>query len=167
MYFYQSMNILAVFLRGVDSFFVGLSKKSTYCSIKVLWECIFTKANIMGMVLTKSQDIFQLKPGDAVAKKNLFDLIQYSKVEGSEYWAGLDFRIGNTPQQGINWIGELPEVKAVIIKTKPGAYEEDAWLDEERLTYRYSFKLKRGSFHMRIQQTACCLCSRTFITRYS
>jgi len=35
-------------------------------------------------------------------------------------------------------------VKAVIIKTKPGAYEEDAWLDEERLTYRYSFKLKRG-----------------------
>jgi len=97
------------------------------------------------MLLSKPQDIFQLKPGDVVTKRNLSDLIQFSKVEGSEYWAGRDYRIGNTPQQGINWIGGLSDVKAVIIKTKSGAYDHDGWADEKMLTYQYSFKARKGA----------------------
>jgi len=115
------------------------------------------------MLLSKAQDIFQLKPGDVVTKRNLSDLIQYSKVDGSEYWAGPDYRIGNTPQQGINWIGALPDVMALIIKTKSGAYADDGWADDKKLKYRYSFKARKGPLHMRIRQTRCLLGNRIFI----
>lgn len=96
------------------------------------------------MVLSKPQDLFSLSRGDTVTKRNLYDLIQYSKVELSPYWAGQDFSIGNTPQQGINWIGQLPAVKAVIIKTRPGAYEEDGWSDGSKISYHYSFKARNS-----------------------
>lgn len=94
------------------------------------------------MELSKPQDLFTLKNGDTVSKRNLFDLIQYSKVESSPYWAGEEFAIGNTPQQGINWVGSLPSVKAVIIKTRRGSYEEDGWADERKSAYHYSFKAR-------------------------
>tara|TARA_R110001592_G_C13176197_1_gene750364 strand:+ start:3516 stop:4283 length:768 start_codon:yes stop_codon:yes gene_type:complete len=82
--------------------------------------------------------------GDIVTKRNLFDLVQYSKVESSPFWGGAEFVIGNTPQQGINWIGQLPAVKAVIIKTRPGSYEEDGWSDESKANYHYSFKARNS-----------------------
>ena len=96
------------------------------------------------MVLKKSQDILELKSGNLVTKRNLFDLIQFSKVVDSEYWSGSDNIIGNTPQQGINWIGAFPFVKGVIIKTRKGSYKEDGWKDEDKITYHYSFKAKEG-----------------------
>lgn len=70
------------------------------------------------MLLTKSQEIQELRNGDIVTKRNLYDLIQFSKVENSKYWTGFDNIIGNTPQQGINWIGAFPFVKGVIIKDR-------------------------------------------------
>lgn len=96
------------------------------------------------MELSKPQDLFSLSSGDTVSKRSLFDLIQYSKVESSSFWGGYDYIIGNTPQQGINWIGQLPGVKAVIIKTRPGSYKEDGWSDESRTAYRYSFKARNS-----------------------
>jgi putative restriction endonuclease len=96
------------------------------------------------MQLKQPQDIFSLSIGDTVTKRNLFDLIQYSKDKGSSYWAGEDFSIGNTPQQGINWLGQLPAVKAVIIKTRLGSYVEDGWADRGKTTYHYSFKARNS-----------------------
>ena len=96
------------------------------------------------MELSRPQDLFSLSTGDTVTKRNLFDLIQYSKVESSQFWAGQEFVIGNTPQQGINWVGQLPAVKAVIIKTRPGSYEEDGWSDESKTSYHYSFKARNS-----------------------
>ena len=96
------------------------------------------------MKLSKPQDLFLLSAGDTVAKRNLFDLIQYSKVESSSFWAGEEFVIGNTPQQGINWVGQLPVAKGVIIKTRPGSYKEDGWSDESKTIYRYSFKARNS-----------------------
>jgi putative restriction endonuclease len=96
------------------------------------------------MELIKPQELFSLSAGDTVSKRNLFDLIQYSKVESSTFWGGDDYMIGNTPQQGINWVGQLPAVKAVIIKTRPGSYEEDGWSDESKATYHYSFKARNS-----------------------
>jgi len=96
------------------------------------------------MELSKPEDLFSLSSGDSVTKRNLFDLIQQSKVESSPYWAGQEFAIGNTPQQGINWVGELPAVKAVIIKTRPGSYEEDGWSDDTKRSYQYSFKARKS-----------------------
>jgi putative restriction endonuclease len=96
------------------------------------------------MLLQQPQDVFRIPIGDLVSKRNLFDLIQYSKVEGSPFWAGSEFSIGNTPQQGINWIGFAPQIQGVIIKTRPGSYEHDGWLDDGRNTYRYSFKARNS-----------------------
>lgn len=94
------------------------------------------------MELKKTSDLWSLSIGDRVTKRNLFDLVQYSKVEGSRYWSGLNYQIGNTPQQGINWVGKLPECLAVIIKTKPGSYAEDGWVGDTKTTYHYSFKVR-------------------------
>lgn len=94
--------------------------------------------------LKGAQDLFRLIRGDSVSKRNLFDLIQYSKVAGSSFWSGEDLRVGNTPQQGINWVGALPVCRAVILKTRPGAYVEDGWTNEEKIAYRYSFKARDG-----------------------
>ena len=96
------------------------------------------------MELKKTQDIYALSIGNTVTKRNLFDLIQYSKVGSSPYWNGFDSVIGNTPQQGINWIGDLPIVSAVIIKTRPGSYKEDGWTDDTKSAYQYSFKARKG-----------------------
>ena len=95
-------------------------------------------------MLKRPQDIFRLASGDRVTKRNLFDLIQYSKIVGSDYWGGRDFSIGNTPQQGINWIGAPPGTKGVIIKTRPGSYEGDGWLSDNAISYRYSFKARKS-----------------------
>ena len=96
------------------------------------------------MMLTLPADLFDLAVGDSVSKRNLYDLIQYSKQEGSPHWGGVEDRIGNTPQQGINWIGQPPGVKGVIIKTRPGSYAHDGWTNETGDAYRYSFKARMG-----------------------
>lgn len=96
------------------------------------------------MDLKNAHDLFALSRGDKVTKRNLFDLIQYSKVSSSTYWSGADMSIGNTPQQGINWVGNLPQCRAVIIKTRPGSYEHDGWSNNRKSTYHYSFKAKEG-----------------------
>jgi putative restriction endonuclease len=96
------------------------------------------------MELKKADDLFPISRGEEISKRNLFDLIQFSKVVGSSYWSGSASIIGNTPQHGINWIGLPPEVRAVIIKTRPGSYETDGWADDLRTSYRYSFKAKNG-----------------------
>ena len=99
------------------------------------------------MILKKPQDIFRLPFGERVTKRNLFDLIKNSKEPNSDYWEGKSFRIGNTPQQGINWIGSPPNTRGVIIKTRPGAYEHDGWLDSSRDCYRYSFKSRKSEIY--------------------
>lgn len=96
------------------------------------------------MFLQTPQDIFRVGIGDTVTKRNLYDLVQYSKVEGSPYWGGNEFNIGNTPQQGINWIGAPPRLQGVIIKTRHGSYEHDGWLDAGKTSYRYSFKARKS-----------------------
>ncbi|WP_250514378.1 HNH endonuclease [Caballeronia sp. INDeC2] len=99
------------------------------------------------MQLKKVQDIFTLSTGQLISKRNLFDLIQYSKVEGSDYWSGPEFIVGNTPQQGINWIGRPPSLHAIIIKARPGSYADDGWSNEDKMVYHYSFKAQNGNIN--------------------
>lgn len=70
-------------------------------------------------------------------------------MESSPYWSGKDSAIGNTPQQGINWIGQTPDVSAVIIKTRHGSYDDDGWSDQEKTSYHYSFKARNGEISYR------------------
>ncbi|MHA8106417.1 hypothetical protein [Aquirufa sp. 5-AUSEE-100C1] len=92
--------------------------------------------------LKSYKDLLELKPNSLLTKKNLWDLIQYSKVKGSEYYIDETYIIGNTPQQGINWVGKMPEFKLVIIKTKAGKYIHDGY--EKKDYYNYSFKAQKG-----------------------
>jgi putative restriction endonuclease len=94
--------------------------------------------------LKKADDLLGLSRGDTVTKRNLAALIQFSKVPASTFWAGPASVIGNTPQQGINWVGPIPGVRAVVIKTRPGSYEADGWSDDSCSAYRYSFKAQNG-----------------------
>lgn len=96
------------------------------------------------MILQRPQDIFTISIGDTVTKRNLFDLIQYSKIEESQFWGGSEFSIANTPQQGINWIGAPPYIQGIIIKARPGSYEHDGWADQSRNAFRYSFKARNS-----------------------
>ncbi len=43
---------------------------------------------IMLIELKNPKELFGLNAGDSVYKKNLYDLIQHSKIPGSQYWAG-------------------------------------------------------------------------------
>lgn len=96
------------------------------------------------MKVERPQEILKITTGVRVSKRNIYDLIQYSKVENSEYWGGEAFVIGNTPQQGINWIGQFPNIHGAIIKVRPGSYEHDGWLDLNQNTYRYSLKARNS-----------------------
>lgn len=89
-------------------------------------------------------DLLNSPVGSVISKKELFNLIQYSKVEGSEYWSGESLVINNTPQQGINWVGSLPALTGVLVKVYTGSYSHDGWADTERNFYRYSFKARKG-----------------------
>lgn len=97
-------------------------------------------------ILADSKSILSLEIGTLITKRNLFDLIQYSKQKNSKYWSGDEWKINNTPQQGINWIGSISHLKGVLIKTKNGSYEKDGWVDDH--TYRYSFKSRNGIINL-------------------
>ncbi|EIP98778.1 putative restriction endonuclease [Opitutaceae bacterium TAV1] len=99
------------------------------------------------MQLTKPSELLRLPVGEHISKRNLFDLIQYSKVKNSKYWEGPHLVVGNTPQQGINWIGVVPRTQAVLIKTRIGSYEMDGWVGADRNAFNYSFKASKGEIN--------------------
>lgn len=94
--------------------------------------------------LNKPSQLLSLSSNTIITKRNLFDLIQFSKQTGSEYFEDEEWKINNTPQQGINWIGNNPELKAVIIKTRKGSYAGDGWRNIEKTVFNYSFKAQKG-----------------------
>jgi len=96
------------------------------------------------MYLENVKGLFELVGRELISKRNLYDLIQYSKVDHSNFWSGQEYVIGNTPQQGINWIGGMTALKGVVIKVRPGSYEGDGWADGEQTMYHYSFKARNA-----------------------
>lgn len=75
-----------------------------------------------------TMDILQMDTGDTISKPEMKRVITESKKENpsSEYWQGEEYIINDTYQKGINWIGNISNPKAVIIKSKPGKYTEDS-----------------------------------------
>jgi predicted HNH restriction endonuclease len=89
-----------------------------------------------------SKDILKMKKGDLLS--NLYMLIVNSKNPNSENWAGEEFIIHNTPQKGINWIGNYKKPFAVIIKTQKGKYAEDS-------EGQYAFEATKGYVNKNIK----------------
>ncbi len=97
--------------------------------------------------------LLSLTISDIINKQNLSQLIQKSKKDDSENWEGKDWIIKNTPQQGINWIGEHPNIKAVIIKTKDGSYADDGWKNNEKPYTLTHLKQQKASLTLMILRT--------------
>ena len=82
--------------------------------------------------LTKIEDLFELKKGD-----------QFSASDRKALFTGT--QIGNTYQKGINWIGDLPNLELVILRSSPKEYE-DRWIDEDKNLYLYYLMIEhRGT----------------------
>jgi len=84
---------------------------------------------------TTGKDILYMEEGDSI--EDFFNIIVNSKNPNSENWAGEDYKINNTPMKGINWIGNLHNPLAVIIKTT-GKYSEDSSGNQ------YAFEARNG-----------------------
>lgn len=95
-------------------------------------------------------EILRLRRGDEIPTGTLSLSIALSKKPDSPLWIGEAGAIGNTPQQGINWIGQLPRPKAVIVKIVKGRYCADE-TDFDEANIRYSLKAQKGSVN-RLEQ---------------
>jgi len=91
----------------------------------------------------KTKELLNLSAGDKILKSEMRKLITGSKLESSEYWQGEDYIINNTYQQGINWIGSNEKTLAVIVKSKPGKYSEDATANG----IHYAFQAIKGKIN--------------------
>ena len=87
--------------------------------------------------VNNAKDILSLDKGDRVSKSSLYQTIIYSKRPNSTAYLGPEYIINNTPQQGINWIGNDRIPQAVIIKSKFGQYHQDG-------KNEYAFKARNG-----------------------
>jgi putative restriction endonuclease len=94
--------------------------------------------------LLSANDLIELRDGSTIPAQLLYDSIVQSKRPGSSNWTGLPGRIGNTPQQGINWVGEPQSIRAVLIKWNEGAYPLDGWVSGQQPRFRYSLKQQKG-----------------------
>ena len=70
--------------------------------------------------LREIKDLYDLKRGD-----------QFTKSDRKLLFTGK--QVGNTFQKGINWIGELPQLDLVIIKSSSKEYE-DRWIELSELS---------------------------------
>ena len=82
-------------------------------------------------------DLFRLTPGELIKNSLLSQLINSPQQE-----LGI-WKINNSYQQGINWIGDENRIIGVIVKVTCGAYENDGW-DNYKENYNYSFQSRKG-----------------------
>jgi predicted HNH restriction endonuclease len=96
---------------------------------------------VKGDNLMTAMDILQMNTGDTISKPEMKKVITESKIPSSKYWQGEEYIINDTYQKGINWIGNISDPKAVIIKSKPGKYIEDSHKTGEVF---YAFQARRN-----------------------
>lgn len=73
--------------------------------------------------LKEISDLYNLNEGD-----------QFTAADRKALFTGT--KVGNTYQKGINWIGNLPNLDLVILRSSPKEYG-DRWLDHKKNRYLY------------------------------
>ena len=71
--------------------------------------------------LKKINDLYNLSEGD-----------QFTAADRKALFTGT--KVGNTYQKGINWIGNLPNLDLIILRSSPKEYG-DRWLDHKKNRY--------------------------------
>jgi len=87
-------------------------------------------------------DLFELREGDVVSASDRYKVFTGPKV-------------GNTPQKGINWVGNLPDVSLVIVRCEAFSGYGDRWIDENSGIFLYYLMIeKRNSKSARINYSS-------------
>jgi putative restriction endonuclease len=74
--------------------------------------------------LYEVNDLYDLSEGDIISKKNRNNLFTGRKVN-------------NTPQKGINWVGNYPDIELIILTSKLDSGYKDQWVDQYRYKFHY------------------------------
>jgi len=96
----------------------------------------------------KIKDMLNMNTGDSISKSEMKKIITESKIINSSIYMGEEYIINDTYQKGINWIGAENNPLAVIIKSRPGKYAEDA----NCMNYALQSRKKRNSNEVEINK---------------
>ena len=89
----------------------------------------------MGTIkINKIEDLNTLSKGDLV-----------SKSEKNSLFTGPE--VNNTPQKGINWIGEYPKIDQIILTSKTDSGYHDRWMDKNETLYLYYLMINHRNTH--------------------
>lgn len=96
----------------------------------------------------KVSDLLWMSKGTEIGSGAFYQLVVDSKQQGAELFEGEDWRIGNTPYQGIHWIEDaMNRIKAAVVKMYPpddkDSYEDQFLTADQEVLY-YHFKAQKG-----------------------
>jgi hypothetical protein len=90
---------------------------------------------VMSVRFDRVSDILSVKKGDKIRKSDRFGLFTGKKV-------------GNTPQKGINWLGDYPDLFHVMVKCTLNSGYSDRWIDSNQEVFLYYLMIeKKGTEH--------------------
>ena len=96
----------------------------------------------------KVSDLLWMSKGTEISNGDFYRLVVESKRQGAEFFEGEDWRIGNTPYQGIHWIEDSQKlIKAAVVKMYSPEDEdsyEDQFLTADHEVLYYHFKAQKG-----------------------
>jgi len=113
-------------------------------------------ANSNGM---KVSDLLWMSKGTEIPRGVLRQLVIDSKYKDHEFFEGEDWKLGNTPYQGIHWIEDAEgKVKAAVVKmyevNDEDSYEDQFLTSDHDVVY-YHFKAQRGNINKEERANRC------------
>lgn len=96
----------------------------------------------------KVSELLYMRRGTRISRGLFQRLVVESKDSTKELFEGEDWYLGNTPQQGINWIKTRNDrrFKAAIVKMTGESYT-DRFLTEDREVLYYHLKAQKGKIN--------------------
>lgn len=96
----------------------------------------------------KVSDLLWMSKGTEIGRGAFYKLVVDSKRQGAEFFEGENWRMGNTPYQGIHWVEDANKlIKAAVVKMYPPEDEdsyEDQFLTADHEVLYYHFKAQKG-----------------------
>lgn len=96
----------------------------------------------------KVSDLLWMSKGTEISRGVFQQLVIDSKYEDHELFEGEDWKLGNTPYQGIHWIEDAEgKIKAAVVKmyevNDDDSYEDQFLTSDHDVVY-YHFKAQKG-----------------------
>ena len=82
--------------------------------------------------LNSIEDLLSLEMGDTISASDRYKLFTGKKI-------------GNTPQKGINWLGDYRKPALIVLRSRTSSGYTDRWIDESSGIYLYYFMIEKRS----------------------